>query len=497
MPILSKKLHKQKQCPLPTWRGTLYCGFSFHACALYRNELFLRRFFIFLFPVFPADLDHQSGQGQQCDQVRDYHKAIEEVRKVPDQLHFLQRTEQHTEGNTDAVYRQRFLAEEGLEVDLAEEVPADDGGKGEEQHAHGDEGITEPAELLAEGQLGQSGTGGTASEDAGGEDHHSGEGEDHEGVNKDADHGDLALFLGVLYLSQGMGMRSGAHTGLIAEQTSCHTDAHCLLNADTSGAAHNCLCAESGSEDHAQGFGDSLMVDHQESGAADDVEERHNRDNLFGEGGDPADTAQEDEGSHRGGNQTHSQLGKTEGIMEGIADGVGLHHIAGKAQGKDNGDGEEASQELSELSLEDCTDIVDGAAGDLTVNGGTEGLGEDRFSIDGSHTEESGNPHPEDGACAAAGQSHCASGDVAGTHLSGDGSGQCLEGTHTLMIGLFTVETEPSEQTGQAMTEPAHLNEAHPHGEPDAGTEQEEQKDIVPEKVTDTFDQRGKLLHDR
>ena len=47
------------------------------------------------------------------------------------------------------------------------------------------------------------------------------------------------------------------------------------------------------------------------------------------------------------------------------------------------------------------------------------------------------------------------------------------------------------------MTEPAHLNETHPHGEPDAGTEQEEQKDIVPEKVTDAFDQRGKLLHDR
>ena len=65
------------------------------------------------------------------------------------------------------------------------------------------------------------------------------------------------------------------------------------------------------------------------------------------------------------------------------------------------------------------------------------------------------------------------------------------------MIGLFTVEAEPSEQTGQAMTEPAHLNEAHPHGEPDTGTEQEEQKDIVPEKVTDAFDQRGKLLHDR
>ena len=111
---------------MPTRRGTLYCRFLFHACALYRNELFLRRFFIFLFPVFPADLDHQSGQGQQCDQVRDYHEAIEEVRKVPDQFHFLQRTEQHTEDNADAVYRQRLLAEEGLEVDLAEEVPADD-----------------------------------------------------------------------------------------------------------------------------------------------------------------------------------------------------------------------------------------------------------------------------------------------------------------------------------------------------------------------------------
>lgn len=65
------------------------------------------------------------------------------------------------------------------------------------------------------------------------------------------------------------------------------------------------------------------------------------------------------------------------------------------------------------------------------------------------------------------------------------------------MTAFLPLRLNPPEQMGQAMTEPAHLNEAHPHGEPDAGTEQEEQKDIVPEKVTDAFDQRGKLLHDR
>ena len=59
-------------------------------------------------------------------------------------------------------------------------------------------------------------------------------------------------------------------------------------------------------------------------------------------------------------------------------------------------------------------------------------------------------------------------------------------------VSLYMPEYEPD-----ALAEATHLNKAHPEGEPDPGSKQKEQKDIVPEKVADTFDQWGKLLHDR
>ena len=65
------------------------------------------------------------------------------------------------------------------------------------------------------------------------------------------------------------------------------------------------------------------------------------------------------------------------------------------------------------------------------------------------------------------------------------------------MVCFLTIETESAEEPGHTRAESTHLNKAHPEGKPDPGSKQKEQKDIVPEKVADTFDQWGKLLHDR
>ena len=39
------------------------------------------------------------------------------------------------------------------------------------------------------------------------------------------------------------------------------------------------------------------------------------------------------------------QVGTPRAVLEGVADGVGLDHVAGEAQGEDDGQGEEARQE--------------------------------------------------------------------------------------------------------------------------------------------------------
>ena len=56
-----------------------------------------------------------------------------------------------------------------------------------------------------------------------------------------------------------------------------------------------------------------------------------------------------------------------------------------------------------------------------------EGLSQHRFGKDGGHTEEGGNPQPEQGAGAARDDSSGRTRNVTGTHLSSDGGSQSLE----------------------------------------------------------------------
>ena len=143
------------------------------------------------------------------------------------------------------------LAEEGLDVGLAEEVPADDGGEGEEQHADGHEGVAEGAEGGVEGGLGQGGALEGAVDrlqQAGGQDDQGRQGQDHEGVDEHAHHGHDALILGLFHLGHGVGVGGGAHAGLIGEEAAGHAVAHGLLDAEAQRAAEDGLGVEGADE---------------------------------------------------------------------------------------------------------------------------------------------------------------------------------------------------------------------------------------------------------
>ena len=171
--------------------------------------------------------------------------------------------------------------------------------------------------------------------------------------------------------------------------------------------------------------------------------------------------------------------------FKGGADGVGLHHAAHEAQGQDDGDGEEACQELAETALESGGDVVHGAAPVGAVGIRLPGLdGKGGFGIDGGHAEEGDEPHPENRAGAAGenrtGRAH----NVAGAHLGGNSGGQGLEGTHALLVPPAP-EGEVAEGLFHTLAEAADLDKAGADGIPQANADEEEHQDVVGEVLVD------------
>ena len=157
--------------------------------------------------------------------------------------------------------------------------------------------------------------------------------------------------------------------------------------------------------------------------------------------------AQEDERrDQRAGNADHDRRDAECGL-ERRADRVGLHHIAGEAERKDNREREKAREELAEFARKARADVVDRAARDVTILiRGLVFLGEYGLAVDGGHAEERGNPHPEDGARAARIERGGCARDVARADLGRDRGGECLERAHAVLARLFAAEREAAEQ---------------------------------------------------
>ena len=452
-----------------------------------------------LIPGATGDLDHQAAEGQQADQVGQYHQAVEHIGQTPDQIHFQGGTYHDKDHHDHGVQFGGPLAEQGLHIDLAEEIPADDGGEGEEQHTDGHKGVAEGAKGGVEGGLGQGGTLEGAVhrlEHTGGDDDQGSQGEHHKGVDKHAHHGNNALILGLFHLGHGVGVRGGAHTGFVGEQAPGHAVPHGLPHTQAQSAAKHRLGIKGAHKDGAHGGEQGLVVDAQDDDAAYNVEQSHDGDDLLREGGNTPHTAQEDKGGNDSHHHAHRQFGNAKGGVEGVADGVGLDHIAHKAKGQDDGDGKEAGQELAELAPEGCPDVVQGAAGDMAVGiGGAEPLSQHRLGIDGGHAEEGGQPHPEDGAGAAGIQGGGAAGDVAGAHLGGNGGGQGLEGGHTLLACPGALHGEAAEQPAHSFAEFTQLDKTQTYRKENTGGYQQKEQRIVPQHGVDRAHQSFDPFH--
>lgn len=366
-----------------------------------------------LLPRHVGGGDHHAGEGEEGQGVGDDHQVVEHVGQLPHQIVGHQGAQEDEHQPQNGVNLGGLFAEEIYYVDFAEQVPAQNGGEGEEEqancHEHGAGGL---AEYHTEGGLRQiclaqsgAGRGGSAlSQRAacgiqGGDDHQRVEGEHHKGIHKHADHGHHALVVGVGHIGLGVGVGGGAHAGLVGEQTALGPLADGGLDGVTEAAADDGLGLESILKNHTKGGGDVLGPGDEDHQAAQQEDGRHDGDHFLGDGGQTLHAAQEDDAADEHQDHAHNPVGDTEGGIEGGADGVGLDHAAHKAQGQDDGHGEEAGQELAEAALEGGGDVIDGAAVVGAVFVRPAGLdGQSGLGVDGSHAEEGDNPHPENGA---------------------------------------------------------------------------------------------------
>ena len=228
----------------------------------------------------------------------------------------------------------------------------------------------------------------------------------------------------------------------------------------------------------------------------DNVKQCHDGNQLFGNSGNALNTAQEDESCQNGDHNANHHAVNAERIVERITNGVGLHHVAHKAEGKDQSNGEENGQELAKLALECRADVIRRAAGHLAVHRGAVGLGQNGFGVNGSHAEKGRNPGPEQCAGAAADQGGGAAGNVAGANLCGNGSGQCLKRAHAVFISCLAVQAETFEQVTHTICKTAQLNKVQLDSKEDAGAHQQEQQQIIPQNVAGLLYDLRKCCHD-
>ena len=110
------------------------------------------------------------GKPDEGDEVGKDHKAVEHVGQLPHEVH-LQHGTKHDEAHDDEAIRRRALgAEQVLDVLLAEEIPADDGRKSEEEQADCHKGDAKGTEAAFKSLLGQGDAGGGAVDGVGHED---------------------------------------------------------------------------------------------------------------------------------------------------------------------------------------------------------------------------------------------------------------------------------------------------------------------------------------
>ena len=276
-----------------------------------------------------------------------------------------------------------------------------------------------------------------------------------------------------------VGVGRGAHTGFVGEQTALRALRKRRFQRVAETAAEDGLRLKSIPEDHAERRGDVPDADSEHNERAHKENRRHDRHDLFRDGGETAHAAEEDDAAEDNERNADDPRRDAERGLKRGADGVGLHHAPHEAERKDDSDGEKACEELPEAAPKGRCDVVHRAAVDRAVfihlPGGQR---ERRLGVNGRHAEKSDDPHPEDCAGAAGQDSAGRADDVSRADLRGDGGGERLKGAHAALV-LLAAKREIAEHAAHPLAEAAHLHKARADRVPQPDGDEQKDENVV------------------
>lgn len=275
------------------------------------------------------------------DEVADGHEAHEEVCQVPDEVEAGDGAEEDHEGDEETVGDERpGLGGEVLDVGFAVVVVAQDAAVGKEEDGDGDGDVAAGANLLAECHLGDfDAVGPCPSGHAAQQDDEGGAGADDEGIAEDADGLYFALIDGVGDICRGGHIGCGAHAGFVAVEAA----ADALLDGGAKPTGKPLLPTEGVGDDEGEDGGDGGDVHGDDDEGKRHVAQRHDGHDDAADAGDALDAAKDDDEGAEGERDAHVDRRDGKGFFKGLADGVALHRVEGKAKGEDEEEGEDGA----------------------------------------------------------------------------------------------------------------------------------------------------------
>ena len=248
-------------------------------------------------------------------------------------------------------------------------------------------------------------------------------------------------------------MRNGCRTkaSLIGEYASLDTPGDTELDRNAHRTAGDRLRGKGTPEDHAKYTGNVCYIGKYNHQAGYNVYGSHDGHQLFGNTADALDTTQQYNTYDDCQDNTQYQIDGGDmlccrgyKLLDGVIDGTGdvtyLYSVANAEGSKPTKDTENHSQPFPVLS-QSVSDVVHGAAHPVAVGIAlTIFYRQQHLGVLGGHTQQGGNPQPENGACTAQRDSGGNTGNIAGTDCGSQSGGQGLEGGDFSLLGLVLME---------------------------------------------------------
>lgn len=278
-----------------------------------------------------------------------------------------------------------------------------------------------------------------------------------------------------------VGDRRGAHSRLAGICAAGYAPAHRRRDAGPGETAGCRRTGEGAFKDEDEYRGDLRRVGGDDAERAEDIEHRHEGDQLFRDRGDPRNAAEDDDADeqHEGDSR---QPGRHAEHLHRLRRGDGL-----------GGDGEENDDHCAEgvgeghrtaepLIFQPLAEIIHGAANVISLGiFFTVIEAEDDLGKLCRRTDERRRPHPKDCAGAAEGDRHGDADDIGGSDCGGKrrrGGGE--GGYGALAVDLFE---HGAKGLPHDIGEIDELEKAQTHGEKDASSDDKDQHGIAPKPI--------------